>query len=173
MRVHRGTSTRMATQHHWHNLEANFSAPISDEVPGGAHVSFEIMPSYQGSYVLTRRPRGVAGHVLPERAANYPQGMLYFCYDLIRFGESTQQCIQRIVSSQIGVTVTRWRAAQFYSFVHPHNNNWALTPCFIAELSQLPEVGEAIAEVVQFTESSIPNDIAWWGVDDVRGLIAP
>lgn len=162
----------MSKQHHWHNLEANFSAPIADEVPGGAHVSFEILPAYQGSYVVTRRPCGVAGHVLPQQAAKCPRGMLYFCYDLIRFGESTEQCIQRIVSAQIGVTVARWRAAQFYSFVHPHNNNWALTPCFIAELTKLPEIGGAISEVVQFTESSIPDDIAWWGVEDVMLLVS-
>lgn len=161
----------MSKQHHWTHHEANFSAPIADEVAGGAHVSFEILPSYKGAYALTRRPHGVAGHVLPESAAQHPRGMLYFCYDLIRFGESTEQCIQRIVSSQIGVTVARWRAVQFYSFVHPGNNNWALTPCFIAELTELPIVGGVITEVVQFTKDSIPQDIAWWGAEDVRAIV--
>lgn len=135
-------------------------------------MSFEVLPAYRGAYIVTRRPAGVAGHVMPEVAAQHPQGMLYFCYDLIRFGESTEQCIQRIVSSQIGVSVSSWKAVHFFSFVHQHNNNWALTPCFIAELNELPSVGGPISEVVQFTTSSIPHDIAWWGIDDVRDLIA-
>jgi hypothetical protein len=162
----------MTFKHSWHKQEANFGAPIVDEVHGGAHVSVEILPSFQGKYLLCRRPNGVPGHVLPPNADRFPRGLLYFCYDLIRWGESTEQCISRIVKEQIEAAVVSYRVVDFYSYVHADSNNWAMVPCFIAELAALPKISATVTEVVQCDTSSLPDDIAWWGKPDILKLMA-
>jgi hypothetical protein len=67
--------------------------------------------------------------------------------------------------------VHAYKAAQFYSFVHQEQNNWALTPCFVAELTQLPKLSAQISEVLLFTRDSIPTDIAWWTPEQLRELM--
>lgn len=161
----------MTFQHRWHHREANFSAPIVDEVSGGAHISFEILPSFQGKYLLPRRPQGVPGHVLPPNAASHPKGLLYFCYDLIRWGEPTEQCISRIIKDQINAEVASFRVADFYSYVHADTNNWAMVPCFVAELKEIPKTSATVTEIIQFDKTSLPEDIAWWAKADILKLM--
>ena len=161
----------MTFEHYWKNKEANFSAPVVKEVRGGAHVSFEILPSFEGKYLLVRRPHGVPGHVLPPEASLSSQGLLYLCYDLIRRAESTEQCIARIIKDQIQVGIRSYRTANFYSFVHSENDNWALIPCFVVELDSMPATSELITEVVQFGKHNIPGDIAWWTAEHLKSLM--
>ena len=161
----------MPFQHTWNNNEANFGPPVINEENGGAHVSFEILPTYRGEYLLGRRPRGVQGHVLPPSATSKPAGLLYLCYDLIRWGESTGQCISRIVEEQLKVNVVSHRAVNFFSFIHEASNNWALTPCFVAEVAKIPALTEEVSEIKLFQKNNIPDDIAWWKPEDLEELM--
>ena len=158
----------MKSGYNWKNNEANFSAPIATQVPGGTHITFEIVLKYEDKYVALRRPKGIPEHELPPQAKDYPRGLLYFCHNLIRHGESVEECVKRIVRAQAGVSVKDFRVAYIDSSVQKKDDQWSFMPHIIAELDEIPQTNADITEVVLFDSNNIPEDFGWWGKEDLK-----
>ena len=157
----------------WKNKEANFGKPLKYQVNGGAHITFEIILKYKGKYIALRR-KSIPGHEAPPHAKNYPNGLLYFCHNLIRYGESIGRCVKRIIKSQIGVDVKSYKVVDIESSEQKKDNQWAITPYVIAELSRKPKrgsFGNIIAEVIEFNKKSIPTDFAWWTKNELAKFL--
>lgn len=99
----------MNSEYNWKNKEANFGPPIPKQVDGGTHITFEIILKKDGKYIALRRPNAIPGHELPPQTKNYSEALLYFCHNLIRYGELVEDCIGRIVREQAGVVVKSYR----------------------------------------------------------------
>ena len=156
---------------HWNHKEANFGAPQKKEIDGGTHFSIEIILIYHKKYVAVRRPHGYPGHQLPPKATAYPQGCLYFCHDLPRWGETLDNAVCRIVKHQIGVGVQNMRVLDLNMETYPDefhegNRQWAITLYVLADLKSLPKAGKVVTEVVTFDISSIPSNMGWWEADE-------
>lgn len=157
----------------WKNKEANFGKPLKHQVKGGAHITFEIILKWNGKYIALRRP-SIPGHEAPQRSKKYPNGLLYFCHNLIRYGESVDQCIKRIVKAQTSVHIRSYRIVDIDSFVQSKDQQWAIVLYIIAELAKKPRVGifgNRINEVVAFTKNTIPGDFAWWTQGEVKQFL--
>ena len=162
----------MSLNYKWKNKEANFGPPIETQVSGGMHLTFEIILKKDDKYIALRRPNGIPEHELPPQAESYPDGLLYFCHDLIRYGESVEDCVSRIVKSQAGVGIKEFRVVYIDSLVQDKDNSWAITPHVIAEVSEIPEINNLITEVVAFGKDFIPNDFAWWEQKDLKEFLS-
>ncbi|TSC75180.1 MAG: hypothetical protein G01um101444_26 [Parcubacteria group bacterium Gr01-1014_44] len=161
----------MTFQYKWKNKEANFGPPIESQILGGMHLAFEIILKKDEEYIALRRPKGIPEHELPPRAKDYPDGLLYFCHNLIRYGESVEDCVQRIVKSQAGVGVKDFRVVYIDSSVQDKDDSWAIVPHVIAEVEELPKITNELTEVVLFTANSIPGDFAWWSKEDFEEFL--
>lgn len=155
--------------HYWENKEANFGKPLKNEVKGGAHVTLEIILKKDGKYVLLRRPKGIPRHRNPGYSRSYPNGFLYFCHDLIRYGESVEKCVRRIVRNQAGVGVKSLKIIYIESVVR--GDNWAIIPHVIAEISALPKKSRDVSEVVVFGRNNVPEGLAWWSSKDLKEFL--
>jgi hypothetical protein len=162
----------MSFNYRWKNKEANFGPPIENQVPGGAHITFEILLKKDNKYIALRRPKGIPEHELPPQAKNSPKGLLYFCHGLIRYGESVESCVQRIVGAQTGTEVKSSKVIYIDSSVQKKDNSWAITPHVIAEITDLPKLTPEVTEVVVFDLDSIPDDFAWWTKEDLEEFLA-
>jgi len=163
----------MSFKYVWKNKEANFGKPLKYQVGGGTHITFEIILKWNGKYIALRR-QSIPGHEAPSHASKYPSGLLYFCHNLIRYGESIEQCIKRIVKSQTGIGVKSYKIVDIESSVQKKDNQWAIIPHVMAELSAKPKTGKfgnQITEVVVFTKNSVPNDFAWWSKSSVEHFL--
>ena len=163
----------MSFKYIWKNKEANFGKPLKYQVRGGTHFTFEIILKWNGKYIALRR-KSIPGHEAPPHAKKYPHGLLYFCHNLIRYGESVEQCVKRIVKSQAGVYVKDYKITDIETEIQKKDNQWAITIYVIAELSQKPKVGlwgNKITEVVEFNKNNIPNDFAWWSKNDLSDFL--
>src|SRR3989338_2800625 len=148
----------------WKNKEANFRSPLKYQVSGGTHITFEIILKWNGKYIALRR-KSNPGHEAPPRVKKYPHGLLYFCHNLIRYGESVEQCVKRIVKSQTGVSIKSYKVVDIESSVQKKDDQWAIVPLVVVELSTKPKIGSfgnRITEVVEFTKKNVPADFAWW-----------
>ena len=155
------------------NKEANFGKPLKHQVKGGAHITFEIILKWNGKYIALRRP-SIPGHEAPPHAKKHPKGLLYFCHNLIRYGESVEQCVKRIVKSQTGVGVKSYKVVDIESTVQKKDGQWAIIPLVVVELTQKPKTGifgNRITEVVEFSKKNVPNDFAWWTKKNVEHLL--
>ena len=161
----------MSFQYKWENKEANFGPPLEEQASGGMHLTLEIILKKDGQYVALRRPSGIPGHELPENVTANTRGLLYFCHNLIRYGESIEGCVKRIVQSQAGVEVLGSRVVYIDSMVQGKDNSWAITPHVIAEISKTPETSLEITEVVTFDKNNIPQDFAWWNKQELREFL--
>ncbi len=160
--------------YHWENNEANFGPPITDQVEGGTHITFEIVLRLDGEFVALRRPDGIPGHHEPPEAEEHPDGLLYFCHNLIRYGESLEECVSRIVRSQAGVAVDAVDVVDLESVVHENQDNWGIIPHVIVDLSELPEAGlhgNQVTEIVTFTPEDVPDDFAWWPPEQLQEFL--
>ena len=163
----------MTFQYKWRNKEANFGSPLSKQVKGGTHITFEIILKKENKYIALRR-QSIPGHESPPHIKKYPEGLLFFCHDLIRYGESVEDCVKRIVKHQTGIVAKNFRVVGIESDVQKKDNQWAFTPYVIAELEKLPKIGNhgnKINEVVTFTKDSIPNDFAWWTKKELKDFL--
>ena len=163
----------MSFKYIWKNKEANFGKPLKYGVSGGAHITFEVVLKWSGKYVALRR-HSIPGHEAPPHASKHPKGLLYFCHNLIRYGESVEQCVKRIVRSQVGVGVKSYKIVDIESSVQKKDNQWAIIPHVIAELSAEPKTGKfgnQISEVVTFSKNTVPNDFAWWPKGSVEHFL--
>jgi len=161
----------MKFEYNWKNNEANFGPPVPRQVPGGVHITLEIVLKYRGKYIALRRPNGIPEHELPPQAKDYPQGLLYFCHNLIRYGESVEECVKRIVRAQAGVSVKDFRVAYIDSSVQKKDDQWAFMPHVIAELDEIPQTDSEITEVLVFNKNSIPEDFGWWDKEDLKEFL--
>lgn len=152
------------------NKEASFGKPLKHGVKSGTHITIEIILKWNKKYIALRR-QCIPEHEAPPHAKKYPKGLLYFCHNLIRYGESIEQCVKRIVKSQTGVNVKSYKVIDIESSVQKKDSQWAIIPLVVAELAQKPEpemFGNRITEVVEFTSKNVPNDFAWWTKKDVQ-----
>ena len=161
----------MSFRYNWKNKEANFGPPLGEQVSGGTHITFEIILKKEDKYIVLRRPNGIPEHELPPQAKDYPQGLLYFCHNLIRYGESMESCIKRIVKDQAKVQVIKLKVAYIYSEVQEKDNQWTINPCVIAEIVKIPQVNSDVTEVVLFDKNNIPEDFAWWTKKELREFL--
>lgn len=161
----------MEFEYRWENNEANFGPPIEKQVSGGTHITFEIILKKEDKYIALRRPKGIPEHELPPHAKDYPKGLLYFCHNLIRYGESVEDCIKRIVKDQAKVSIKNIRVLYIFSEVQEKDNQWAFNPTVIAEINENPRTNKLVAEVVEFDKNNIPNDFAWWKKEELEEFL--
>ncbi|MCH8945854.1 MAG: hypothetical protein IIA85_02950 [Nanoarchaeota archaeon] len=163
----------MGFEYNWDNKEANFGPTIKNEVKGGTHITFEIILKLGGNYIALRR-ESIPGHEPPPNSKKYLNGMLFFCHDLIRYGESVKDCVERIVKYQAGVNVKNIKIVDIDSELQEKDNQWAFTPHVIAELSEMPEKGKhgnEITEVITFTKDNVPDDFGWWSKSELEEFL--
>jgi len=161
----------MTFEYNWKNKEANFGPPLDKEVKGGTHVTMEIILKKGNKYIALRRPKGIPEHELPPQAKSYPKGLLYFCHNLIRYGESMEDCVKRIVKDQAGVSVKNMRVVYIDSLVQEKDNQWAITPHIIAEVKETPATNKMVTEIIEFDKDSIPEDFAWWPKGELKEFL--
>ncbi len=163
----------MAFEYIFNNKEANFAKPLRKQVKGGTHITFEIILKKGNNYIGLRR-RSIPGHEEPPHMKQHPEGLLFFCHNLIRYGESIEKCVKRIVKAQAGVTVKRFDVVYIDSSVQRKDGQWAFTPHIIAEVNTFPKKGKfrnELKEVVLFTKKNIPKDFAWWSRSDLKEFL--
>ena len=105
--------------------------------------------------------------------------VLFFCHDLIRYGESIDQCVKRIVKDNSGVNVVKFKVVDIETtLIHESGGKpikqWAITPHIIAEVENIPKpgiYGNEIKEVVKFTKSTIPDNFAWWSKKSLKEFL--
>ena len=158
----------MTFEYNWKNKEANFAPPIAKQASGGLHITFEILLKKDGKYIALRRPNAIPEHELPPKAKDYPNGLLYFCHNLIRYGESIEKCVNRIVKDQAGVRVKDYKIIDIESDVQNKDNQWSFTPYVIAELADIPRTNQEVTEVILFDKNSIPDDFGWWTKEELK-----
>ena len=158
----------MSFEYNWKNKEANFGSPIPKQVSGGTHITFEIILKKNNHFVALRRPNAIPGHELPPQAKKYPNGLLYFCHNLIRYGESIETFIKRTVKEQAGVGVKNYRILDISSEVQDKDDQWSFMPYVIVELADIPQTSQEVTEVILFDKNSIPNDFGWWTKDELK-----
>jgi ADP-ribose pyrophosphatase YjhB (NUDIX family) len=161
----------MSFGYDYKNKEANFGSPLGNQVDDGMHITFEIILKKDDKFMALRRPKEIPNHQLPEKARDFPKGLLFFCHDLIRYGESVEDCVERIVNKQAGVSVKDFEIAYIDSVVQEKDKQWAFTPHLIAEVDKIPEANENVSEVVLFDKDSIPEDFAFWSKEDLKEFI--
>lgn len=164
----------MGFEYVYKHKEANFGPPAERQAEGGTHITCEIILKKGNKYIALRRPEAIPGHEAPPHAKNNPKGLLYFCHNLMRYGESMEECAKRIVKEQTGVSVKRVKTVYIDSAVQDKDNQWAFTPHLIAEVDKIPMpgiYGNDITEVVTFTKDSIPEDWGWWTKKDVKEFL--
>jgi len=167
----------MGFEFNWRNKEANFGMPSQKEVDGGTHFTIEIILKSDDKFVMVRRPKGYPGHQLPPKAKDFPGGCLYFSHDLPIWGETLDESVKRIVKSQLSVGVKKTKVLDLDMETYPDesheegNKQWAITLYVIAELEELPKLNESVTEVVTFDLSSIPDNMGWWGKEDLKEFL--
>ena len=158
----------MSFEYNWKNKEANFGPPVPKQMDGGTHITFEIILKKDNQFVALRRPNAIPEHELPAQAKNYPNGLLYFCHNLIRYGEPIETFIKRTVKEQTGVGVKNYKILDISSEVQDKDDQWSFMPYVIAELADIPQTNQEVTEVVLFDKNSIPNDFGWWTKDELK-----
>lgn len=161
----------MSYNYNWKYKEANFGPPLKEQVSDGTHVTFEIILKKEDKYIALRRPNGIPEHELPPQAKDYPQGLLYFCHNLIRYGESMEDCVKRIVKEQAGAKVTKLKVVYIYSGVQEKDSQWAINPCIIADVEKAPQLNSDITEVILFDKNNVPQDFAWWTKEELMEFL--
>ena len=161
----------MPFEYYWKNKEANFGPPIQKQVRGGTHITFEIILKKNNKYIALRRPKGIPQHELPTQAKDYPRGLLYFCHNLIRYGESVEDCVKGVVKSQAGVSVESFKIVSIDSLIQEKDNQWTFNPTVIAEVEEIPKTTSEIIEVVLFDKRSVPQDFAWWKKKELKEFL--
>lgn len=161
----------MSFKYIWKHKEANFGAPLEKQVEGGTHITLEIILKKGNRYIALRRPRGIPEHELPPQYRKFPKGLLYFCHNLIRYGEPVEECVKRIVKSQAGVDVVGLKVIAIDSLVQEKDNNWTFMPYVICEVAHIPTTNSEVTEVVLFKKNDIPDDFAWWTQKELQEFL--
>lgn len=160
----------MGFEYNFKNNEANFGPPTPKQIDGGTHIAFEIILKKDNKFIALRR-QSIPGHEPPPNIKEYPKGLLFFCHDLIKYGEFIEDCVKRIVREQAGIDVKSFRVVYIDSFVQDKDNTWAFIPHVIVGVTEIPKIGthgNEITEVVLFDKNNPPNDFAWWSKEDLK-----
>lgn len=147
-------------RYYYTHSEANFGKPLKTEVAGGAHLVFDVIPWHRGRVHALRLPDGLHG----DR-----KNALYFPHGLIRFGETTLQCADRLCREYANSAVTTTSLLWMSSWVDD-NEHWHLCLNVLAHLASPPERRDFVSEIVAFTEDAIPNDFPWWTVEQLQSV---
>lgn len=158
----------MSFEYNWKNKEANFGPPIPNQVSGGTHITFEIILKKDNQFVALRRPNAIPEHELPPQAKDYPNGLLYFCHNLIRHGEPVDEYIKRTIREQAGVGIESYKIVDIISEVQEKDDQWSFMPYVVVELEDIPQTSQEVTEVVLFDKDSIPDDFGWWTKDEIK-----
>ncbi len=157
----------MSFKYRYYHNEANFGRPIKSQIKHGTHITLEIIPKKDSKFIALRRD-SIPGH---ESGGTEK---LYFCHNLIRFGESVEECVKRIVKEQAGVNVKSFRVVDLESVFQKKDSQWAVMPYVVAEVDKIPKkgnYGNKIYEVVAFDKNHVPSDFAWWTKKEVKEFI--
>jgi len=157
--------------YNWKNKEANFGPPLQKQVSSGTHITIEIILKKRNRYIALRRPKGIPEHELPPQAKLYPKGLLYFCHNLVRYGESMEKCVKRIVKEQARVSVKNIKIVYIDSVIQDKDTQWAITPHVIAEIEKTPTTNKQVTEVIGFGKNNIPTDFAWWPKKELKDFL--
>ena len=151
----------MNETYHYTDNEANFGPPIEDEVPGGAHLTFDAICTMGGRLVTFRRPDGLHGA---------KKNALYFPHGLIRFGETVGECVQRLANEQGGGSrVERTRLYTMPSWVE--DRHWHMCLNVIAYIDDIPvNTSEGVSEIVLVERGHSGSDFGWWTDDQLEAL---
>lgn len=119
--------------------EANFGPTLTREVVGGAHIAPHCIVILGDEFVLVDWSKGLPRHGQPgKRAVRFPHG-------LMQYGESYEETAARLVSAQMGLTVTKTRVIHVYSYLDetPH---WHQEPILLTRVtgSAAPPVGATL-----------------------------
>ena len=152
----------MSYEYHYAHREANFGPPIESEVRGGAHLTFDVICRFQDQLVAFRRPNGL--HDGPKNA-------LYFPHGLIRFGETVDDCVQRLLDEQGGRAVAlRTDLYTMPSWVEAEH--WHMCLNVVATLEDPPaEQSDGVSEMVLVGRGHPSPDFAWWTDEQLAGLL--
>mgnify|MGYP001562137562 FL=1 len=159
----------MSFNYIYKNNEANFGKPLRKQIKGGMHITIEIILKKGNKFIALRRD-SIPGHEAPPKKRK----CLFFCHDLIRYGEDIEDAVKRIVKRQAGVSVEDCKVVYIDSSVQSKDDQWAITPHVIAELKAIPKTGfsgNKIYEVVLFNKKDVPKDFAWWPRKDLREFL--
>ncbi len=163
----------MSFEYIFKNKEANFGRPLKKQMKGGLHITCEIILKKGNKYIALRR-QSIPGHEPPPNIKKHPNGLLFFCHNLMRYGESLDKCVKRIVKEQTGGNVKKSKVVYIDSTLQSKDGQWAFTPHVIAELNEIPKkgfYGNEIKEVILFNKNNIPNDFAWWSKKDLKEFL--
>lgn len=163
----------MSFKYIWKRNEANFGAPLEDQVEGGAHITCESILKFNGQYVGLRR-QSIPGHETPPRSKDHPKGCLFFVHNLFIYGESVPDYLNRVVNEQTGAGVKSYKIIALDSNLQEKDKNWSFCPYILVELDKLPTIGNygnEITEVVTFTKDNVPEDFGWWDKEELKEFL--
>jgi 8-oxo-dGTP pyrophosphatase MutT (NUDIX family) len=132
--------------------EANFPPTITKEVVGGAHIAPECITRQGNEFVMVVWPNGLPRHET-ERTVRFPHG-------LMRFGETMDQCAERLVAAQLGIRVSSVRVLEIDSYVDDANH-WHIEPLLLLEVTGEPHTPPEASHVVRFQGSELPDGAVW------------
>lgn len=132
--------------------EANFGPPIIREVVGGMHIAPECITVRDGKFIMTEWPDGLPRHD-DKRTVRFPHG-------LIRFGETFEQCAERLVADQLGMNVDRVKMLYIYSYMDS-SRHWHLEPLLMVWVSGEPKLPKTASKVVIFEGERLPDGAVW------------
>jgi 8-oxo-dGTP pyrophosphatase MutT (NUDIX family) len=142
--------------------EANFGRPISTQVVGGTHITFELITKKGRTFYMTRWPKGLPRHEDPPNVLRFPHG-------LIRFGESLKECAIRLVREQLGIAVKDVKIAYWDAYLDKLNH-WHIEPGCIVEVTGEPRIPKQASEIVSFDINHLP-EMSFWSKADFLTLI--
>jgi ADP-ribose pyrophosphatase YjhB (NUDIX family) len=148
-------------KYYYTHKEANFGKPLKTEVPGGTHIVFEVVLWSGDSKLLAlRRPEGLHGA---------QKNGLYFVHGLIRFGESIEKCVSRLVAEQARMSVESIFYYSIDSWVD-EKRHWHLAVNVIAKVKSQKRPPKDVSEIVEFSCEMLPKDMTWWTKKDLIDL---
>lgn len=148
-------------RYYYTEREANFGKPLKTEVKGGAHLVFDVIPVIDDTVFALRLPEGLHG----DR-----KNALYFPHGLIRFGEDTKACADRLCLEYCGVHINETNLLWLSSWVD-ENEHWHMCLNVIAYLKEPPTQREFVSEIVKLTRNRIVDDFPWWNKQELEILL--
>ena len=142
--------------------EANFGQPIRTQVSGGSHITFELITKKHHTFYVTRWPKGLPGHDDPPNAVRFPHG-------LIRIGESLDECSERLVKDQLGMSVTDVKMLYWDSYMDDHGH-WHVEPGALVEVAAEPKLPSGASGIECFTAHGVP-ELTFWSRSEFLDLV--
>jgi len=142
--------------------EANFPPPIDKEVVGGMHIAPEcITRCGKQKFVMIEWPNGLPRHE-NHRTVRFPHG-------LMKFGETVEECIYRLVNDQLGMTVDLIQTLYIDSYVDSMNH-WHIEPWILVDVSGNPRLPSEASRVIYFEGSNVPEG-AFWDEQSFKAIV--